>query len=100
MRINLQCPFEHKDKVKALGARWDPAARVWYIKNVEDLTPFMQWIKPQKQPKSRPIFLSGKHTITISNVIGCDCDVLPWDDCEHTEAAAHAAMLEQLGLPA
>lgn len=28
----------------------------------------------------------------------CSCDVLPWEDCEHTEEAAHSAMLEMLSL--
>lgn len=29
----------------------------------------------------------------------CNCDALPWEDCEHTEALAHAAMLEMLDRP-
>jgi len=28
----------------------------------------------------------------------CDCNVPPWEDCEHTEALANAAMLDQLSL--
>lgn len=26
----------------------------------------------------------------------CNCNVLPWEDCEHTELAAHAAMMEMM----
>jgi len=44
MRINLVTPFAEKDSVKALGARWDSARKVWYIQNVSDLTPFLRWI--------------------------------------------------------
>ena len=44
MRINLVTPFAEKDAVKALGARWDAAQKVWYIKDVADLTPFLRWI--------------------------------------------------------
>jgi len=43
-RFNLECPFEDKDKVKALGARWDQEAKTWYIAGIDDLTPFMPWI--------------------------------------------------------
>lgn len=30
-------------------------------------------------------------------VESCNCDVLPWEDCIHTEQASEAAMLEMLG---
>jgi hypothetical protein len=30
----------------------------------------------------------------------CNCDVPPWEDCEHTEALAHRAMQEILGCQA
>jgi hypothetical protein len=44
MRINLVTPFSEKDAVKALGARWDAAKKIWYVTDVTDLTPFMRWI--------------------------------------------------------
>ena len=44
MRINLTTPFAEKDAVKALGARWDAAKKVWYITDVADLSPFTRWI--------------------------------------------------------
>lgn len=34
-----------------------------------------------------------------SSVESCGCDVLPWEDCEHTEAAIQQAMAEMLSLP-
>jgi len=105
MRINLQCPYSEKDQAKALGARWDPARKVWYIVDVEDLTPFMRWItvSPKESP-TRAVSLSKrvfpaktpKHTGVFVPL--CDCDVLPWDDCEHTEALAQAALREHYGI--
>lgn len=44
MRINLNCPFEERNQVKALGARWDPALKVWYVVNPPDLYPFARWL--------------------------------------------------------
>lgn len=177
MRINLNCPFKDKDKVKALGAKWDSIQRVWYIVDVEDLTPFMYWItsdemtKPEQQitlkaylgthyrgaaiglsfkaamafgipyppekgwakkfgdrsisaaqmnsiaKKTAPSNTSveapkpgreknkkknQRHTASfgitgMAKPASCSCKVQPWEDCEHTEAAANKAMLEMIG---
>jgi hypothetical protein len=43
-RINLTVPFSQKDKAKALGARWDPALKVWYAPDGLDTTPLMRWL--------------------------------------------------------
>ncbi len=53
MRINLVTPFAEKDAVKALGARWDAAKKLWYITDVADLSPFMRWI-PNLEAASEP----------------------------------------------
>jgi len=101
MRINLTTPFAEKDAVKALGARWDSAKKVWYIVDVADLTPFMRWIpdlqsatapnpvsspsagKTGKPPAPAP---SAKGTVTQPSgaVAHCGCAVLPWEACPHT----------------
>jgi hypothetical protein len=96
MRINLVTPFAEKDAVKALGARWDAAKKLWYITDVADLTPFMRWI-PDLEAASEPSGGAAKSAakmpansspgvITKSSVAvpHCGCQVLPWVDCEHT----------------
>ncbi len=42
----LEVPFSEKDEAKALGARWNPSARKWYVPDAlcEDLTPFARWL--------------------------------------------------------
>lgn len=113
MRINLTTPFSERNKVKALGARWDPNRKTWYIVNVEDLTPFKQWIpeiadwneqeaarkavnKPQKARKAQgegnppgskqnaPKRASAPRTTGPAVLESCGCSVLPWEHCEHT----------------
>jgi len=165
MRVNLDCPYAEKDQAKSMGARWDAALRVWYVKDVEDLTPFMRWLGPQPKPtlrqkKSKPkpvvlemddeingvmitrqfiqanktrggswmraqlnvigvawpprngwidrvcgnvithkqaqVFMSfagPKYVTTTSTVreLDCDCNVLPWEACDHTDRAAERA---------
>ncbi|MEJ5999727.1 exodeoxyribonuclease VII large subunit [Paucibacter soli] len=43
-RIYLTTSFKEKDRVKALGARWDPAAGQWYVPAGLDLVPFESWL--------------------------------------------------------
>lgn len=98
MRINLVTPFAEKDAAKALGARWDAAKKCWYIVDVADLTPFSRWIPNMEaavavsdnaqQPMARPkLALATRATAPAksgTDTADCGCDVLPWDDCEHT----------------
>ena len=105
MRINLVTSFAEKDAVKAIGARWDATKKVWYITNVADLTPFSRWIPDLDMATGTSVGSAGLVTgnvavaplrrsegvITTSvvEVAGCDCKVLPWEDCEHTVSVRH-----------
>ena len=106
MRINLVTPFAEKDAAKALGARWDTTRKVWYIVDVEDLTPFLRWIqnaedgaetlqalsqsksKPAKKAKaaSRSSADVPVTTLPAMAVAHCGCAALPWEDCIHTRS--------------
>jgi hypothetical protein len=44
MRVLLNCPYEQRNQAKALGARWDPAIKKWYVDDPQDLAPFAQWL--------------------------------------------------------
>lgn len=106
MRINLHCPYAEKDSAKQLGAKWDPAAKTWYIVNVEDLTPFMRWIpakqhthpgkkKRPKRPKQTP---EDRHKPKVTGQYTplCNCTTPPWEHCPHTEQQAQKAMESML----
>lgn len=45
MRINLKVSFAEKDKVKAMGAKWDWVLKTWFIdsKFIQDLEVFSKW---------------------------------------------------------
>jgi hypothetical protein len=100
MRINLITPFAEKEAVKALGAKWDPAKKLWYITDVADLTPFMRWIPDldaasessgdaaKSTAKTPANSLPGVITRPAIEVPHCGCQVLPWVDCEHSSASA------------
>ena len=41
--VNLHVPYADKDTAKALGARWDKAAKTWYAPRGVDLAPLAAW---------------------------------------------------------
>lgn len=47
MKTYLEVPFEEKDAVKRLGAKWEAGSRRWYIEDQSDLRPFWKWL-PEK----------------------------------------------------
>lgn len=50
----LNAPFGDKDRVKALGARWDAAQRRWYVPPGLDLAPFAVWLPGQGRSAAIP----------------------------------------------
>ena len=103
MRINLKCPYQERRDAKLLGARWDGAKRVWYIEGVEDITPFMRWIEsgPQSSRPARYVKpAKDRHAPRTTGAYKplCDCDAIPWEDCDHTEYLAAQAMRDMLSM--
>jgi hypothetical protein len=103
MRIDLKVPFAEKDTAKALGARWDAAKKIWYVKDVSDLTPFSRWIPDAKAATDgissggtrQPTDIGKVPVVPTAVVITgpavevphCGCNVQPWEDCEHSAKA-------------
>ena len=46
----LNCPFAEKDECKALGGRWDPNVKKWYVQGTISLEKFSKWL-PKSAPK-------------------------------------------------
>ena len=53
-RVYLEVPFIEKDDAKAKGARWDAAARKWFISGDRDLAPFLAWLPDATTHASPP----------------------------------------------
>ena len=43
-RLDLRVSFAEKDEAKALGARWDPVKRVWYVPAGVSAAKFKKWL--------------------------------------------------------
>lgn len=52
-RVDLRVPYGDKDEAKRLGARWDPAARVWFAPEDLELARFARWLPIQCLPNVR-----------------------------------------------
>ena len=52
-RIDLNVPFHEKDEAKALGARWDPQRRLWYVPDNIDASSLRKWIPVSQSPNVR-----------------------------------------------
>lgn len=103
MRIDLKVPYAEKDTAKALGARWDAAKKIWYVKDVADFTPLSRWIPdlktaiegsgsgatPQSAKTGKVPATQSAGVITGPAVVAshCGCNVQPWEHCEHTVKA-------------
>lgn len=48
MALLLDIPYEEKDEAKALGAKWNPNLKKWYISEKRDYYKFAKWILGDK----------------------------------------------------
>ena len=49
--VYLVVPFADKAEVKALGARWNPRTRHWFIWPDADLSKFDRWLPESEKTK-------------------------------------------------
>ena len=64
----LQTTYKDRERVKGLGARWDPDRKQWYVPDGRDLAPFATWLPAnlqtalatlESQPSTQPV-VQGK----------------------------------------
>lgn len=83
----LNVPYAQKDAAKALGARWDPANKKWYVLAGKDIAAFEQWFM---DGEFSPSLVSPRQSTaapnggvftqpTIENFKAYDGDVPPWE---------------------
>lgn len=63
-RVDLDVPFEDKDKVKRLGARWDANWKVWYVPAGVDALNLKQWFPNISHGQVRSKFFYTLTTMT------------------------------------
>ena len=53
--LYIEVPYKDKGEAKALGARWDPGRKSWYIENPRKYPRFEKWIPTNKWGRSTVI---------------------------------------------
>ncbi len=76
--INLKVPFNEKDQAKALGARWNAEAKLWYVPQGVDAAPFEKWVTSATnaapaQAAAKPVV---KPMVQANTPLGDDIDAI------------------------
>lgn len=99
LKTYLNVPYAEKETAKALGAKWDPVIKKWYVPEDKDIIHFAGWqIEPvdsnssasAPKTKSRPVSAkpnpSSGHAVRGAitqpadiNFVAYDGDEPPWD---------------------
>jgi len=84
-KIFLNVPFAQKDEAKALGAKWDPSKKKWYISSNLDILLFSQWntnavssVSTSKASKASSTLGTMTHA-KDKNFIAYSGDQPPWN---------------------
>lgn len=59
-RLYIDVPMAEKDEAKALGARWDPAVRCWYVATEDYAAGITRW-PPKTLSRSHPSITDALH---------------------------------------
>ena len=92
----LTVPYAEKDEAKALGARWNPTKRRWYVPDGVATTPFEKWAaegadagaptKGGTAASGRVDSYQGK-TVVGKNYVALNHDCNPFEPCEQCTTA-------------
>jgi hypothetical protein len=44
VKVFLNVPYEDRISARIQGAKWSPGNHKWYVEDVENLEPFLQWM--------------------------------------------------------
>jgi len=101
----LNVPYAEKDEARALGARWNPGRKKWYVPSGVPLEPFEKWLdkdsgapsgvaKPGASKSGRSDSAAAK-LVTGANYIELEHACNPFEPCaECAQALAGSRWLE------
>jgi len=87
----LTVPYAEKDEAKALGARWNPTKRRWYVPDGVATDAFAKWAgqggdTPAESRGGRVDSYQGK-TVVGANYVALEHDCNPFEACAQCTAA-------------
>jgi hypothetical protein len=80
----LNVPYAEKDEARALGAKWNPGRKSWYVPPGVALEPFEKWLTTglgaDTAPKGRIDTYSAKQVVG-ANYLALEHDCNPFEPC-------------------
>ncbi|KQY00967.1 hypothetical protein ASD28_11325 [Massilia sp. Root133] len=89
----LNVPYAEKDEARALGARWNPGRKRWYVPTGVALEPFQKWLK-EGAPSGRVDSAAAKRMVG-ANYIELDHACNPFEPCAECAKALAGTPWEQ-----
>ena len=94
MTTFLNVPYAEKDEARALGARWNPGRKRWYVPTGVALDPFQKWLKEGAAPSGRVDAAAAKLAVG-AHYVELDHACNPFEPCaECAQALAGSKWLE------
>lgn len=69
--MQLDVPFDDKDQAKALGAKWDAAARRWFVPEGVDPVPFARWFPADMEAPGGEGTLRAPRFALLTGTVAC-----------------------------
>ena len=79
----LKVPYAEKDEAKALGARWNPARKSWYVPDGKDPAPFARWLAGGADVSGEPSSRDARAAkpVTGAKYIELEHACNPFEEC-------------------
>jgi hypothetical protein len=79
----LKVPYAEKDEAKALGARWNPTRKSWYVPDGVALEPFARWLAGGTDGAAEPSSRDARAAkpVTGAKYIELEHACNPFEEC-------------------
>lgn len=95
MMTFLNVPYAEKDEARALGARWNPGRKRWYVPDGVALEPFQKWMAKDGEARGGRTDSAAAKLVTGANYVELEHACNPFEPCaECAQALAGSRWLE------
>ncbi|WP_075791567.1 DUF5710 domain-containing protein [Massilia putida] len=83
----LNVPYAEKDEARALGARWNPGRKRWYVPDGVALEPFQKWLKEGGSGGGGRVDSAAAKLVVGANYIDLAHACNPFEPCAECDKA-------------
>jgi hypothetical protein len=85
--IFLNVPYAEKDEARALGARWNPGRKRWYVPDGVAPDAFQKWMSKDGEAKGGRSDSAAAKLVTGTNFVEMSHACNPFEPCAECQAA-------------